>query len=109
MPFTRIQRSIKPVSPVKSNIPISKLSWSVNVASQYVPKATCLTRALTGHTLLSKHGYPSRIKIGVGKSVEGEFEAHAWLEYEGEVVVGESEKEYVLLFDLGEDEVIRNI
>ena len=42
----------------------------------------------------------SQIKIGVGKDINGEFEAHAWLEYAGKVVVGESEKEYVPLTDL---------
>jgi hypothetical protein len=40
------------------------------------------------------------IKIGVGKSFEGEFEAHAWLEYADEVVIGESEKEYIPILDL---------
>lgn len=99
LPFPRIQRSFTQVEPVISDIPTSRLAWSVRVASQYVPGATCLTNALTGYSLFSQHGYPSMVKIGVGKSVEGEFEAHAWLEYAGEVVVGESEKEYMPLFD----------
>ncbi len=99
LPFSRIQRSFKEANPVKSGVPVSRLAWSVNAVSQYVPRATCLTKALTGHELFSKHGYPSVVKIGVGKSAEGEFEAHAWLAYEGEVVIGESEKEYVHLFN----------
>jgi hypothetical protein len=99
LPFSHIQRSLKQVNPVKSDTPISRLIWSVRMVNRYVPRATCLTDALTGNLLLSKHGYPSLVKIGVGKSTTGEFEAHAWLEYEGEVVIGESEKEYVPLFD----------
>lgn len=100
LPFSHIQRSLKQVNPVKSDTPVPKLAWSVRMTSRYVPRATCLIKALTGYSLLSKHGYLSLVKIGVGKSAEGEFEAHAWLEYEGEVVLGESEKEYVPLFDL---------
>ncbi len=100
LPFSRIQRSFKQFNIEKSDIPVSRLTWSVRMTSRYVPGATCLTKALTGYSLLSKHGYPSLVKIGVGKSAEGEFEAHAWLEYGGEVVLGESEKDYVPLFDL---------
>lgn len=99
MPFQKIQGSLAPVKPLNNDTPVSKLIWSVRVTSHYVPGSTCLTKALTGYELLSKHGYQSLIKIGVGKSAEGEFEAHAWLEYQDEVVIGESEKEYVPLFD----------
>ncbi len=100
MPFSRIQKSLSAVNPIKSNIPVSKLVWAVKMTSHHIPCSTCLTNALTGYSVLSKHGYPSMIKIGVGKSFEGEFEAHAWLEYAGEVVIGESEKEYIPILDL---------
>lgn len=103
LPFPRIQRSFTKFEPVRSDIPVSRLTWSVRAVSQYVPGATCLTNALTSYLLLSKYGYPSLVKIGVGKSAEGEFEAHAWLEYDGEVVLGESEKDYVPLFDFQKD------
>lgn len=100
LPFSSIQKSVTDVKPTnKENITLNNLIWAVNVSSHYVPRATCLTNALTGYSLLSQHGYTSLIKIGVGKSFEGEFEAHAWLEYKDKVVIGESEKEYVSLFD----------
>lgn len=105
LPFTRIQRSFTKFESVRSDIPVSRLTWSVRMTSRYVPGATCLTKALTGYLLLSKHGYHSMIKIGVGKSAEGEFEAHAWLEYDCEVVLGESEKD----LDLFESNDIRVI
>ena len=72
----------------------------MQTVSNYIPQATCLTKALTAQKLLKKYGYHSQIKIGVGKDIKGEFEAHAWLEYAGKVVLGESEKEYVPLIDL---------
>lgn len=99
MPFFYIKRSVITVNTIKTVTPVLKLAWSVRIISHYVPYTTCLTNALTGHDLLSKHGYPSLIKIGVGKSTEGKFEAHAWLEYDEKVVIGASEKDYVTLYD----------
>lgn len=104
VPFSRFQKSYAQIEPdpVKNDIPVCRLIWSVKVISPYVPRATCLTNALTGQSLLSQHGYPSLVKIGVGKSAEGQFEAHAWLEYNGKAVVGESEKDFIPLYDLKE-------
>jgi hypothetical protein len=101
IPFKRIQRSMeRSNNKTKNNIPVHKLIWAVQTISNYIPQATCLTKALTAQKLLKKYGYSSQIKIGVGKNINGEFEAHAWVEYDGKVVVGESEKEYVPLIDL---------
>lgn len=100
MPFNRIQESFKQIKPSSERgETICKLSWSLKVIAHYFPGSKCLINALTGYLLLSEHGYDSLVKIGVGKSAEGEFEAHAWLEYKDRVVIGESEKEYVPLFD----------
>jgi len=102
IPFNHIQRSIEKSTTKKAsnNIPVHKLTWTVQTVSNYVPHATCLTKALTAQKLLKKYGYISQVKIGVNKDAEGEFEAHAWLEYAGKVVIGESVKEYVPLTDL---------
>ncbi len=75
--------------------------WGVMVTSRYIVSSTCLTRGLTGHILARWYHYPTSVRIGVGK-FEGEFEAHAWLVYEGEVVLGLAEKEYVELLNLGQ-------
>ena len=101
IPFNSIHRSLeKSNHKTLNDIPISKLIWAVQTVSNYIPHATCLTKALTAQNLLKKNGYNGIIKIGVGKDINGEFEAHAWLEYSGKVVLGESEKEYVPLTDL---------
>lgn len=81
---------------------VDKLIWAVKSVTCHVPKTTCLTDALTAQTLLKKHGYPSLVKIGVGKDANNQFKAHAWLEYAGEVVIGESNKDYVPIFDLNQ-------
>lgn len=101
MPFSNIQKSFSKIKVTgKRDKTVCDLSWSLKAVSHYFPGSTCLSNALTGYILLSKHGYAGLVKIGVGKSVEGEFEAHAWLEYGDRIIIGESEKEYVPLFDL---------
>ena len=67
--------------------------------STYIPQATCLVQAMAGYILFSRYGYNTRIKIGV-LNEEGIFEAHAWLEQEGSVVLGESEKNYKTILDI---------
>lgn len=66
-----------------------RIVWSVDVASRYVPKAeSCLPRALAAEILLAEYGYASEFKIGVTRGEDGEFMAHAWLEADGEVLIG---------------------
>lgn len=55
----------------------------------YVPKATCLTQALSVGILLRHSGQPSELKIGVRKDDAGGFRAHAWVEVQGKVVIGQ--------------------
>ena len=64
--------------------------WAVEVAAKYMPGffGTCLTKALTTQVLLSRRGHSALLRIGVVRSEEGGFEAHAWVESEGKVVTG---------------------
>jgi hypothetical protein len=70
------------------SIPMDRLIWGVKVASRYVPAATCLAQALATRTLLSRNGYPADLQIGVVKTERGELEAHAWVESNGRIVIG---------------------
>jgi hypothetical protein len=49
----------------------------------------CLARALTTKTLMKQHGYTAELRIGVMRSQAGQLEAHAWIEYQGEVIIGQ--------------------
>jgi Transglutaminase-like superfamily len=71
--------------------PLKRVVWAVTVASQYVPAATCLTQALATQVLLSRRGHPTSLRIGVARSDAGEFQAHAWVECQGEIVIGRVE------------------
>ncbi len=83
----------------KKDLSIFKLTWALNVVNHILPGITCLNGALTGYYLLLNHGYSGQVKIGVVKTSSSEFEAHAWLEYNEEVLLGVSEKDYILLYD----------
>ena len=62
---------------------IERLEWAVRTASRVIPSASCLTRAVTLHHLLSRAGYQSSIHLGVAKTSARGFEAHAWVEHNG--------------------------
>ena len=103
-PFSVIQKVLgrfTVASGESHTIPLEKLTWAVAVMSRYVPKATCLTRALTAQILLAGQNYSSNIKIGVSKT-EGNFEAHAWLEADNKIILGDSEIDYTPIFNIGE-------
>ncbi len=68
---------------------LDRCIWAVKAASQYLPAATCLTQALAAKTLLTKKGYPADLRIGVLKTKEGQLEAHAWVESDGKIVIGD--------------------
>jgi hypothetical protein len=81
----------------KETITIKDVVWSVQAVSAYVPRATCLTQAITAQILLSRHNQPSKLKIGVMK--DEEFEAHAWLEIDDKIVLGETENKYIPILE----------
>jgi hypothetical protein len=70
-----------------------RIAWAVTVASRYVPNATCLTQAFAAQFLLVRGGYPAMLRLGVAKGRDGGFQAHAWVECEGRVVIGDLEGE----------------
>src|SRR5215831_21279746 len=44
--------------------------WAIQVASRYVPRTTCLTKALAAQALLRLCGISAAIRIGVAKHTE---------------------------------------
>ena len=73
--------------PIRPDIPVSQFVWAVRTAAAYIPRATCLTQALATKYQLERSGRYARIHIGVAKE-NGQLLAHAWLECEGEIVLG---------------------
>jgi Transglutaminase-like superfamily len=68
--------------------PVQRVVWAVGAAARLVPRATCLVRALAAQTLLARRGYASELRLGVSGGLSRTFEAHAWIERDGQVLVG---------------------
>lgn len=99
----RLALWLMPSRIVKRNLEIesdggddSGIDWSlveytaaaVRAVSSFVPRASCLTQAISTSVILRKRGLPSRIRIGVDREKAPEFEAHAWVEVADRIVIG---------------------
>jgi Transglutaminase-like superfamily len=93
--FPLLQKLLGKIGKSRSDLPahpaisIDKIVWGVEVSTQLSPGgAKCLARALTVHTLMQRQGYDPKLQIGVIKNPLEELKAHAWVEYQGKVVIG---------------------
>lgn len=95
LPFPTWRRLLSRVMQPKSKlqeadrVSISQVVWAVSVASRYMPGGVkCLARALATQVLLSQQGHTADLHIGVAKGEGGQLEAHAWVESQGQIVIG---------------------
>jgi hypothetical protein len=64
------------------------LARAVRRVSRYIPAANCLPQALATQWLLQRHGYPAELRLGVAKNGSGQLKAHAWVDSEGQTLIG---------------------
>jgi Transglutaminase-like superfamily len=92
LPFQTLRQILGSISQPNTKLDqtsLSKIIWAVNVSTRYMPSgAKCLARALACQVLMTRRGYSPELRIGVAKSDEGKLEAHAWVESQGQVVIG---------------------
>lgn len=69
--------------------PAQDLAAGIRRASRLVPKANCLPQALAGQILLGRAGYETEVRIGIRQTPARGFEAHAWLEHDGRILLGD--------------------
>jgi len=64
---------------------------------QLPPRSGCLPRTIVLWSLLRHRGIDSDVRIGVRADTEAEFQAHAWLEWNGEVIndAGDVARQYL--------------
>lgn len=68
---------------------VDRIVWAVRaVARNSLGDKPCLVQALATKWLLARAGSESTLRIGVRKSADNELLAHAWLEHDGEIVIG---------------------
>jgi hypothetical protein len=71
------------------------LAATVEHACRLLPGAsTCLPDAFAGCALLRREGLPAEVRIGVRREPGGGLRAHAWVEVDGDAVLGASGEEY---------------
>jgi hypothetical protein len=76
----RVTRGGRPADP-------RRIAWAVEAIARRIPRASCLTRALAADAMLRRSGRLPNLQIGVVK--DGDLlEAHAWVELDGTVLVG---------------------
>jgi hypothetical protein len=92
VPFRLILKRVRVVIPstglAVDSLAVGRVSSRVKQLSAYVPRATCLTQALTTMILLKRAKQPASLILGVAKETENNLIAHAWVESAGSVVVG---------------------
>ncbi|TPK99794.1 lasso peptide biosynthesis B2 protein [Mesorhizobium sp. B2-4-12] len=77
------------------------VAWGVAAAARFVPRATCLTQALSGQYILARQGNASHIRIGIERGTGEQLRAHAWLVSDNHVVLGGSVDGFAHLVDHG--------
>lgn len=81
------------LAPVKDGRPpMSRILWAIIAVSKRTPfTSNCLVRAFAARKLLADYGYSSELRIGVAKNESGKqgIHAHAWLEKDGKILIGD--------------------
>jgi Transglutaminase-like superfamily len=72
---------------------IDRVHWAITAIAARAPSATCLVQALAADALLRRRGIASQLRLGVrsGGPSSAPIEAHAWIECEGAVAIGDIE------------------
>ena len=93
MPFRAVRKLLakSPATSVKlAAIPVKRLSWAVQAAARRIPAASCLTQAFALQHLLARAGHIAELHIGVAKDAARGFQSHAWVEYRGQILLGDN-------------------
>ena len=105
LPFSIMKRFINRFDIISdrntSKFSKEKLIWAIQTMSIYIPKTNCLTLALGAKILLYMYNYSSNIQIGVSRT-DFKLEAHAWLESDNVIILGESNREYTPILNMGD-------
>lgn len=63
--------------------------WAVEAAGRrLLSRNPCLPKALAILILFRRGGEPAELRLGVNREPDGPVQAHAWVESEGQVVIG---------------------
>lgn len=84
----RLERLGWIVAPARAD----RIVWAVETAGRAIPgMKNCLVQAVAAEAMLLRAGHPCELRIGAAKNGPRELIAHAWLESEGRVLIGDVE------------------
>lgn len=87
--LSRLARAVPPYRNVGDP---DRIASAIRVVAHRLPgTGTCLPNALAAEAMLASHRHEPRLLIGVAKEDGGGLIAHAWVEHDGRVVVGDIE------------------
>lgn len=93
----RVRRALRAdARPAAAGMPLDETTAlrALRTASRYCPfGTTCLTRAIAGQVMLRRAGVDARLCVGVMRSAQHGFQAHAWIEKGSTVIIGGSNDE----------------
>lgn len=94
LPFRRVLQLLayisQPTPGQQASTAVSRIVWAVEVVSRCMPgEVKCLARALVTQVLMNRCGYLAHLRIGVAKDAQGTLQAHAWIEHQGKVAIGQ--------------------
>ena len=76
---------VPPTEQTRANV--RRAAQMVAVACRRQPlRSSCLPRTIVLWSLLQRRGIATDVRIGARSNSQGEFQAHAWLEWNGEVL-----------------------
>ena len=77
--------TVPPTEQTRANV--RRATQMVAVACRRYPlRSSCLPRTIVLWSLLRRGGIAADVRIGARSNSQGEFQAHAWLEWNGEVL-----------------------
>lgn len=83
----RLTERVAVVRPWAARQPARRIAARTVRVAGYVPGASCLTQAIAARVLLAWGGHASALRFGVRRDGAA-LVAHAWLEHQGQVLVG---------------------
>jgi len=98
----RVSEEIPPLSPRRPQT-AGRIGWAIAVAARYIPGSKCLVQAIAGRNLLASYGFSGAIHIGVAKDSRNWLSAHAWVEVEGQTVIGGDTAAYAPLIGASQE------
>ena len=76
-------------------VDIARVAYLVPRVAVRLPwRADCLVQALAARHWLVRLGHQTTLSLGSRRSVDGQFQAHAWLTWQGLIVTGGDVSDY---------------